>query len=531
MTPAARALADRAGWLAGTLILLYVIIGSGASASGYHFTEDYGILLIREGMLSDQGFFGSVWSFMERDYHRLRIVYPIRGALIAIFGEDIRLIRMVFAGMSCLTFTGFWHWWRSRKLSGPEAALLTLLTLMGPQMVVWWRMELHENLGMLFLALSLWAIAGLDGRRSWSPRESLWAVLTLLMSFSKENFIVIVPAMVFFKLWQDTIRLDIRFLAAVRRSLAAVSVIIVIFSVQSALTYLRSRSVLFYMEYDGVRWNNILRALRQMTDHGTRELVCAAGAACLLGRLVPAVRRPEAGRILYPAGFLALFLTPAVLLIQSSGVIAPHYLFPAAFAWSCLFAWLYGHVRSSLGPFFRLLLLGALLIVVSLRVGSAWGWARDFAREGDVSTRLVAAVSRATRPDSKILMVLDPARHLEWSYASRIYLDRFGGRANLYLYPILRKRYTPWEKYLIEKSEYSPLREYAGRWFLRPTGPADYDAVVLFPYTELFFRIRTREWFDPSGYDWQVIGDFVVFTRKLGTALEDADGDNTRRVP
>jgi len=163
----------------------------------------------------------------------------------------------------------------------------------------------------------------------------------------------------------------------------------------------------------------------------------------------------------------------------------------------------------------RILLIVVMVALIVPRSTEAYHMSRQFAEEGQAARTLSRELKDLTDKGDPILFVLDPARHLEWNHAlSKFYFPTFADRENFYLFPILRTNYTEWEKFLVRESHLSPLKLYKNRVFFHSSKPRRFKAIVVFPYVEMLFLMRSKDWFERQKYNGKSVWKFAIYYLK-----------------
>ncbi|MEI8344647.1 MAG: hypothetical protein WCG06_01080, partial [Candidatus Omnitrophota bacterium] len=336
-----------------------------------------------------------------------------------------------------------------------------------------------------------------------------------LMSMLKESFMVIVPALLVLKIWLSRERLPVSWTQSLKRNGPAVLALTLLLVAQSFLIVFVTGTIAGgYVGYDGFYLGKILKAAEDLFLAGHIEcfgflLVLALFS---LGKIFEEKRSWRA--VLVPLGVFFFLLTASqVVLFQKTG-IAGHYVLPGVFAFWLALIWLYRLVEDKFGAVRRLILLAVVVWVVYIQTVLAYGSGISFKKEGATVAALTQALKERTGPQDTILMVLDPGRHLEWSYAFKRYIEEFSGRPNLYLLPILRPNYTTREKYLAYVSPMSPLNFYRRRMITDVPDVRRIKGIVVFPTSQIWLYVLARGWFDKYQFDREQIGDFALYIRK-----------------
>ena len=477
---------------------------TGALTSGYQLNEDYEFFEIQNRLRESGRLIQTIAQYISEDFHRLRIYYPHRVLQNFFFGVHVTWMRVELALLGALSCFLLYRFARKINWDIPESLLLGLWVYSGAQMLVWWRMGTAENLGMFFLALALFFV----------ETEFLFTASLMLMALSKETFMVIVPAILFLKIWLDSETARQPLWKSFRRH-AGISAILGIFTLGQLVWILKITGpvVAGYAGYEGFRWNSSLNAFLALAHASHAPLLAITGFTAVWGFYFEKNRAAPGKSWLCPGAFFILMITPLVLLFQKSGV-ADHYVLPGVFAFSFLFLYAYHILKKTLFVFFRILILGSALTVTLYGFKDAAASGRQFAAEGRAVKTVVDTVREKTAADDAVLLVADPARHFEWSYAIGHYLEWLGPRKNLYLFPILRPNYSVFEKQLVYDSPKSPLKLYRGRLLNNIPSPDRIKAVVVLPTMEFWFLLQSKSWFDRFRYDRTTSGNFAVYCRK-----------------
>jgi hypothetical protein len=228
--------------------------------------------------------------------------------------------------------------------------------------------------------------------------------------------------------------------------------------------------------------------------------------------------RSAAEEVLIPGVvFGLLLLMPLGILFQKTGM-QNHYVLPGVLAVAFFLILAFKFIQ---GCGSRALRFAAIVLVgIQAAFGSAAAYdaSLDFWERSEKVRKVVESVRDQTKPNGRILSVLDPSRQIEWARAVKTYLERVGDRKNLFMAPILRPKLSALEKYLTYDHPLNVFKVYAGR-VIDPTAASSAiaDLVVCYPYNEIWFLMQSRRWFKPSDYERTVIGNFVTYRRK-GTA-------------
>jgi hypothetical protein len=197
-------------WKIGILFCLLwfgILMGTGTLSSGYHLTDDQDLLRIgadlagttlgREIRIFLKGIFAPALRF--------RPVFELhRRVMTVVLGTDFTAWSIYFGILAVLTSFFLFLFLRKTGFSIVEALLFAVLTLLGEQAALWWKLGTNETIGMFILSLALLFMAlSVDstGKKKKILYETLFIFFTILASWCKESFILMIPALVAWKIW------------------------------------------------------------------------------------------------------------------------------------------------------------------------------------------------------------------------------------------------------------------------------------------------------------------------------------------
>ena len=100
------------------------------------------------------------------------------------------------------------------------------MSLVGAQAVIWYTNACWDNIGMFFLSLSLmfmaFSIYSEKGRRIY---EWLFIIFAILMSLSKENFILMIPALLFWNIWLYKEKNNVQWFDSIKKNIVSTAIL------------------------------------------------------------------------------------------------------------------------------------------------------------------------------------------------------------------------------------------------------------------------------------------------------------------
>lgn len=112
---------------------------------------------------------------------------------LSIFSLNIHLWEIYFLILGGITSTIFIIYFQKINFSLAESVFTSILLLFGMHGVIWWVFDSSENIGMLFLGISLLALEKSKISPNNILNNSLLYTSILLMSFCKESFVFVLP--------------------------------------------------------------------------------------------------------------------------------------------------------------------------------------------------------------------------------------------------------------------------------------------------------------------------------------------------
>lgn len=477
----------------------------GPVAAGPQFTEDYEIFEIRDRIQAGTPLPQLMMELIRRDQFRFRIYYPVRVLQVAVLGANVPAIRLTMALLGLFTAFLLYLFMRGMRFNPLESSLFVFLTLLGKPFSIWWRMGTAENLGLFFMALALCCIL-------WR-KDVLYVICMVLMSLAKESFIVILPALLYFRLWIIQSQGEIDRETFLKRNGWILGLLLTVCAAELFFIVKVTGTVAAgYAGFDGFHANQFWQALGNQLVAGYAWLLVPVLAAALYFFKKHGCNYSVFTKTTGPIAFGFAFILPLVLLFQKSG-LQGHYVLPGVLALVFLTIYFFRELRPYLNKSFYVLFVVVAVSSIVFRANETKAMASGFTSESTVVQQLFNGVRDHTSENDVVLVVADAARQLEWSYATKQYLERLSGRKNIVFFPIMRRNYSDFEKFLISGHHDSVFNTFKGRIFTG-SGAEYIKAVVVLPQEDVMFRVAANSWFDSAAFDRQVIDQFALYTRK-----------------
>ena len=179
---------------------LFLSFISGVMFSGFHLTDDCNFIRINNA-IHNEGFWNTLLNKITYGLEiRLKpIDYIQRVIRMGLFGTNYTAHSIFVSFLGGLTSFFLYQFAKNQKYSVFESTMLPLLALCGFQSIIWFHLGYDEMFGMFFLSIALLFM----GQSINSPRKKLYNTLFILFcslfSYTKETFILLLPAIVFWK--------------------------------------------------------------------------------------------------------------------------------------------------------------------------------------------------------------------------------------------------------------------------------------------------------------------------------------------
>jgi len=534
------------------LFLFGFLIISGSLFSGYHFTDDHGILNIARDLseynvleVSQKRIIGDLQIRFRPFYYVHRILET------KLFGTNF-LGWSIYRGLlGVLTSFFLFLFMRIIGFSVLESILFSCLTLIGEQSAIWWRLGPNETIGMFLLSMSLLFLSfSIFSTKKQVLYEVLFVVFTIFASLSKESFILIIPALLFWKIWLYSKKNGTKWLETIKNNISPIIILLIVcFSEILFIKYFVGTAKIGYAGYEGFNLLAFKKTGLKLSSIGHARIILIEVVLviifCFIGHKEDKhLCFSNLKEFTLPITLFGLIVTPQILLYMKSGIYE-RYLLPGLLGYSYLIVFLYKLIKeiliketssndkgntkswlSSIGviKLKKFILKGTVLaliliaIIFDLRI--ACRNVNSFVFQGEQTNEWLQSIKQETTESSLILVVTDPAYYYEWSSSIKTYLYLKMNRRNLYVYPILTSaKYNDFQRGFIKS-----LPKFYGKNTIDNIHDKNsIKAVVLFPGTESKFLTNSANWFNPLLFEkYNNEYGFVSYYRKRLTVTKSS---------
>jgi hypothetical protein len=447
--------------LAFLLILLVIVFGclilSGTLFSGPRMEDENQIYKLQMEF-EEWGFATTLKEELLSRFEMRRLVplYCIQKVGLAyLFGTNLMGWHIytgllgVLSGFSLFLFAG------ELKFDLVASALFSLLSIVGEQSVLWWRLLQGEGIGLALSSVGLYLLTRGYARKR-KRLEWLGLLFFLMASLCKESFILLLPAVGLFRLLlplhDDENKKITDALGENRWYLVSVGVLFLLFI--GTIKYGLGTTSFVYTGWRGYDSEQFARILGQYQDIINLPLLAALPLLVVIAFILSLNRREwtarKLARQLYlPASFFVLVTLPQLLLYMSSGFVNQgeeadyeRYLIPCLLGIAFLTAVLLNLTKTAVGPRpFYVVAVALLSLQLVLKTQDAYGKAEEYAAYVDVTGQWFEAIAKNVESNEDVVIVfINGERNREYAIqaALRVYyiMNQGYGYEKIYFSPL-----------------------------------------------------------------------------------------------
>jgi hypothetical protein len=448
-------------WKLGIIFLLFwfgVLMVTGALFSGFHFTDDHDVIRIDKSLTGTTVAREARLFFNDLTGSKLRFrpFYQFHRRLVtAVLGTDF-IAWSVYTGLlASLTTFFLFLFMRTTGFEVIESILFAALTLLGPQAAIWWKLGANETLGFFLFSIALYFMSrSVCALRRKNLYNAFFIFFTLLASWSKESFILTIPALAAWKLAlvyesDKQQRLEngssLLFFSsiwlAVKKTWLTLSLLLLICVVE--LVHIVSSvgtTGIQYAGYEGFSFSIFFKTIAQSLNAVYGWIVFVLAVVITIG--VIRSRRSSRGEkqyqpldaLLLPVILAGLIVVPQLVLYMKSGIIE-RYLLPAVMGYAYLTIVFMRYLRVNFrqpvsssgsrlkGRWVELFVFFLLAVVCLQQLRVVRYTAIAYAREGEHTNGWLTSIEESTGKNDVLLVITHPVNFLEPSVSLKAYLN------------------------------------------------------------------------------------------------------------
>jgi hypothetical protein len=476
-------------------VLLFLLI-TGTLTSGYHFVDDHEIIRMKNDLKS-ASLNNVTKAWVKEDLFvntRFRPLYYIHRVIEArVMGSDFTLWSVYNGFLYCLALVFLYLGTRRLKFTVGESVVILIITFIGPQCSILWRLGPGESLGMVFLGLAFYFMTASLTGKNFLVKNLLFILFLILSSLTKESLLIIVPSMVIFKIWNEKLYFGTTLKESIIKNLLLILPLLV---VAAEVYYIKKYVGIGYSGLDGKLSESIL-GIFSTALHFIKTYLNLVIVALILLFSALFFKKKLPGINLPAIVFFILIIVPNMILYAKSGLVE-RYLLPSSLGLGFLVATLIRNIKEDQGWLKR---AAMLLVIVSFLpyLVTSFNDARKFAKEGALTKKLFSAISSENVKGSQVMVVVDPVDSYEISVSLKTYLH-YESDIDLFGYCFIKKDFNESEQGYVDgwKSYFD------GRLFENLASP---PAMLIFLDKRLTEEFFSRSTLTQSSYVSVDLGD------------------------
>jgi hypothetical protein len=543
---------------AGGFFLLWfgILTLCGTLFSGYHFMDDHGIFreskeVANSNILKEARIFKK--NLLEPKMRFRPFYWVHRRLMLAVMGTDFTAMSIYIGFLAVFTSCFLFLFMQKAGFSRVESVLFVCLTLLGEQAAIWWRLGNNETLGMLMLSIALlFMILSADARqrRKKILYESLFGLFVILASWSKESFILIIPALIFWKIWltrqkkQEQNQQDpgngkqaakVTLMDAVKENLIP-GILLLLICLLELVHVIKNvgTTKIVYAGYEGFQIANFIKT-------GIHGFMAAQGWVILVLLVLLCLRRPGGlfsrkpppwtpcknfllNQVFWAVVLAGLIVVPQIVLYMKSGMM-DRYLLPGVMGYTFLMVVLLRYIRETASKKVLPVIAALLLAVISLQQLRVTRYtAIGFAFEGKQINAWLQSIEENTHEQDKILIITHIHRHYEGSISLKMYLDEKSNRKNILFSPANLRLKSAVGRFWKELNRYF-FSHFKGYTLENSEDRNRLQAILVFPGLEEKFLKASAHWFHPAQFErYTNAAGYVSYYR----TTDDADKEGRK---
>lgn len=494
------------------LFFLMTTFKTGLLTSGFRYLiDDHQIPLMYQD-LTTKGFLETIYTWIDYDRKvgRFRPYYQIHiVTLTQLFGLNSVLWFLYISIIGSLTAFFLFLFGRLLNFSVSIALIFSVSTLLGSQSEIWMRPMIPDSQGMFFLSIALVLLMVSCKYKNHSKSNNIcFLIFTILMSLSKESYIIFIPTLIVLKIWLHTYYHQVPLWQAIKKNK------FLLISLTSILT-LEISYIVFFLGtsgtgYAGVDKNSLqISSIAAATNVFFKESFFIITLICIVLSLI--LSKLNQDSILVPIKeFIPFFILllvaiiPHIILYSKSGISAGFYLFPAILM-ACLFLTKALSFINFYSKGLSLLLTSILCVLLVNRLPLVWNMYSQQANDSKSINNLLTQVELCTPNNESILVVVNPRVRYEVADALQRVLRITANRDNLIVvtYGLDKTHFhseklKESEKHWIFLSPEAVVAMYQNRTLLNTKDKNNIKAVIIFDGLDDDFMKTNKTWFFPE---------------------------------
>ncbi len=506
---------------------------TGSFTRGYNIYEDY--LVIKTNTQLDSGSLVSVtYNFAREDVDvrsRFRIFFSFYKVLsIKLFGNDLILHTIFSALLGILTSFFLFKFGIEAGFTKPLSLLFGILIFTGPEVIAWTDFSGSENFAMLFLALALfYSMKSINAPREKSVYKILFTIFLFFASITKENFILMIPAVLFLYLLTFGMKYRISIFASVKKNIVLLSMNFFVMTILLLSIFIfvgLNNQGYTGVDTDKLNLKTIFNFIESLFSYRIFIVILSGMFIVFISDLIHSKSKDSSlthsGVYFFNAVILFLLIVfPQYITYIKTGLVG-RYLLPFIMGFSLLLLFVIKYIfeSKSILPFLKYLYLALVFIFIFFEIKDyTIPPLLKFTNECNAATGIANSIINKEGNDS-LLFILDPVQNFHEVYSFKTYLSSLSGQRDYkygfikdsYIHPYFAGFYSDSVQY---KEYMGNVIEEFGSENLMDSLKNMNNIKNIFLFTRLRrdFLEQNKYWFDETKFVKQNFGRFTFYSK------------------
>ncbi len=499
--------------LYGTLLLIIIfwtsIFGFSHSFQGLHLIDDHEIITFNS-QLNDAGFWTTFREWIKEEFQgiRFRPLWIFFKLLRIQLFHTNALLWLTLNMLIAILTTWLWFLIGLAMNWQPLIAIgFAFMISLGEQSAIYYRLGTPETLSTL-LAAVVFYLTCLSAKFYQTHQGLFFNILqvlsVILLTLSKENFILILPAIIFFKIILLCDYQSLTWKEAIQKSLSSSLLIFIIFLISLGVIQSLKNSTSLTVSYadnfgfDISRFIPTFYALSQKIPW----IILLIFLFCLI--CLSLFQKKFLFKKLKDSLILWTLIVVPQLVIYAKSSIYERYLLPALIGYAFWLAINFKIIGESSKILARFLSFFFIIFIIFSFIFINYPQFQKYSSQRIAVNQLLTLIAENTQKDDSILVVINPRSFFEFGLSLRKFLAYQLNRKSIYL-ASYGSQDTDFYTDIVKEAEaiYSSLDPdayFADSYLRLPSNLADhkFTSIIIFPpFHEIFLR-QSSQWFMPE---------------------------------
>lgn len=493
---------------------------------GYNITEDYTVVLYTQEMNQNSLIETSINYVIKNMDSRARFA-PVsdvfRLVLIKIFGTNFTLFTFFMSLLGVLSSFIFFLSFKKAGFNILLSFLFGILILSGKYVISWSDISNFEGYGMLFLSISFYFCIN-SSINQRNTDKLLFLFFMLLTTLSKENFILLTPALLLIYLKMYSIRNNVNLMYSFKKNFKFSFLILLIMILH--LSFIKYFVGINKQGYAGVDFKkiglNVIPGFVSELFKYSISYLLFAGIIIVLFYFVlyyktnPVYVKKSLNQMIFAFILFILISFPQYIIHLKTGLMGRYSLIfcMGMNAFLLLILWTITdskYINKYIKIFFVFISFAYAAFEIKT---SSVTVLTDFSRFCKSNTAMINKLNTSTNKD--LLIVMDPVSHYHFVYSMKMYLNYLDARKNYSYQFVKADNYTPYYRDTAVASDYTKraFQEYKTFMLDSLSNNENVKEILLFGGLKEKFIDMNKFWFKEENFNHEKMGMYNLYSKK-----------------